>query len=363
MSTKVEESGMMNTLLRPVKVSRVNRSCLSILSVLVVGWPLTAAAAPPTPRPAVGPATPGLPNTDDGESMQKSAWNEFENVFTAQLNQVVAGPVAQSLPPVYTHTLHFTIQQTLRGEFEAGQKVSGAHVARQHNEPRFPEGKVCLVGASQARGTLRIVRIEAANPQLVESAELDCSLPLGWKVDDGKPVSPWADLPQIGWNQQDAVAPLRCSRSGRPALMAGPGIQFAVEKVPPAKEIKWTNPDGDGEYRLTVKNTTDQPISVPALLTDGEHILWEESIVILCQGKAYGCPGAKGVLTPVKAVTLQPEQSVSALVNALRLEGPEWPRGGYRIEFQFCLGELSQTESFYYMSRHHDKIRAAVKQP
>jgi len=40
--------------------------------------------------------------------------------------------------------------------------------------------------------------------------------------------------------------------------------------------------------------------------------------------------------------------------------GPTWPQGGYRIEFQFCLGEKSQTMSFYYMTRHHDPIRRRV---
>ena len=55
---------------------------------------------------------------------------------------------------------------------------------------------------------------------------------------------------------------------------------MSAEPVPPVKEIKWTNPDGDGEYKITVTNTTDQPIEVPALLSDGDKILWKESLVI-----------------------------------------------------------------------------------
>ena len=35
-----------------------------------------------------------------------SDWNEFEHVFTGRLDQVVPGPVGQSFPPLYTHTLH-----------------------------------------------------------------------------------------------------------------------------------------------------------------------------------------------------------------------------------------------------------------
>ena len=35
---------------------------------------------------------------------------------------------------------------------------------------------------------------------------------------------------------------------------------------------------------------------------------------------------------------------------------------GYRIEFQFCLGEKSQVKSLYYMSKHHDKLRQKATQ-
>jgi len=320
---------------------------------------LVAIAAEPGPRISIGPVQPGI---ELGEATAAKPWNEAETVFTGLLQSVQAGPVGQSLPPVYTHTLRLKVQKVLRGTLQTGQEVSASHVARQHQEPTFPDGKVCLVAASSARGILRVERIELADPRKVNEAQLACSLPLGWRVEDDKPISPWAGLPGGGWQTTDGdQKPLRCSRTGRPALMAGPGVSLNVEPVPPVKEIKWTNPDGDGEYKITVTNTTDQPIRVPSLLTDGEQILWEESLVILCQDKAYPCPAAKGVTQTPAAVELKPGQSVSTVVNALRLEGPEWPRGGYRIEFQFCLGELSQTESFYYLSRHHDGIRASLK--
>jgi hypothetical protein len=123
------------------------------------------------------------------------------------------------------------------------------------------------------------------------------------------------------------------------------------------KNIKFTNPDGDGEYRITVKNVTGNVVTVPALLSDGAKPLWNESLVILCQGKAYPMPNARGVQRAPKATVLQPREAVSTVVNVFQLQGPEWPRGGYRIEFQFALGEKSATQSFYYLSRHHDLLR------
>ena len=82
--------------------------------------------------------------------------------------------------------------------------------------------------------------------------------------------------------------------------------------------------------------------------------------MVICQGKARPAPGAKGLSAAPKGAVLKAGEEVSTTVNALLLKNIRWPRGGYRIEFQFCLGELSSTQSFYYMSRHHDKIRAAA---
>lgn len=300
---------------------------------------------PGRPEPGPAPAKP-------------IAWNEAELVFAATLEQAVPGPVAQSMPPIYNHTLHFTVKQTIRGELRQGDKLVCHHAARQLEAPEFPVNQVCLVAARQVRGSTEALAVERADDRQIAEVKQACALPLGWKIEAGKPVSPWAALGTQAWPETAAAkAELTCSKTGRPALMAGGKVEFEVEMVPPAREIKWTNPDGDGEYRVTVRNPTDQPLTVPALLTDGQNILWENSLVILCQGRAYPCPGFRTDARKAAPTTLEPGQSVTQVINALRLEGPNWPRGGMRVEFQFCLGEKSRTKSFYYMSRHHDVIR------
>jgi|WetSurMetagenome_2_1015567.scaffolds.fasta_scaffold08265_3 hypothetical protein len=292
------------------------------------------------------------------------AWNSAEYVFTAKIDKVDAGPVGMSFPPMYTHTLHMTVETVIRGPVKENEKVTCHHVARQEKEPTFPMGKVCLVAASRAQADMTALHVELADAAKVADVKALCSVPLGWKIDGGKPVSPWASMGKKGWAAEGAdVAGLKpvCSKTGRPALMAGDKITFDATPVPPKQAIEWTNPDGDGEYTVTVANQSDDPVTVPALLSSGGKILWEESLVILCQDKAYMCPGAKGVSGKVEPTTLAPHQSVSAVVNVLRLKGPEWPQGGYRIEFQFCLGEKSKVRSLYYMSRHHDKLRDAAQ--
>ena len=80
-------------------------------------------------------------------------------------------------------------------------------------------------------------------------------------------------------------------------------------------------------------------------------------------GARVGRHGSRGVAGKVASLVLKPKESASTVVNALALQGPDWPQGGYRIEFTFCLGQKAKTMSFYYMARHHDGLRAALAKP
>ena len=285
-------------------------------------------------------------------------WSQAQIIFTGKLTKIVEGPTANSFPPIYNHTLTFKVDKVLRGELKPESEITAHHSARQEAKPVFTKDQAVIVAAAKDRNGLRVTILEPETEVLLDEIKVASLLPLGWKVKAGKAISPWEALGKAAWpaDLKDEKEKIICSVTGRPARMAG-GIEFKVEKVPPAKDIKWTNPDGDGEYKIIVTNPTDKSLVVPALLSADGKVLWDESLVILCQKKAYMCPGAKGISGKVGPTTLEPKQSISTVVNALGLNGPEWPRGGYRIEFQFCLGEKSSTQSFYYMSRHHDKLR------
>ena len=143
------------------------------------------------------------------------------------------------------------------------------------------------------RGGWTVVAIHEATADEVKAASAVAALPLGWTVTkDGKLASPWASLgkTRLGGAKGKGVV---CEITGRPALNAGPGIELKVEHVKPAVQMKYGNPDGDGEYKITVKNTSGGELKVSALLSDGKKVLWDQSLAILCEGKVYACRGPR----------------------------------------------------------------------
>ncbi len=301
-------------------------------------------------------------NYDNLSDEAISNWGQSEHVFQAKLTAVQAGPVARSFPPIYNYRLTLQVTATMRGSTPTGKPITLFYSARQKTPPTFPEGKVCLVAAASSRGQLRATRIEQVNIGNLNDARFATQLPLGWHMQDGKLLSPWATLGSKAWpSDQRGKGFMTCSQTGRPVLLAGGGLKLSVEPLPPAKKVKYANPDGDGEYRITVTNTGKKPLAIPALRQRGKDILWTESLVIMCRGKTYAAPGSTGISQPTNPTILAAGKSLSTVVQALRLVGPEWPRGGSRVEFLFCLGEQSSLKSFYYLSRHHDPIREALQ--
>jgi hypothetical protein len=315
--------------------------------------PLVAVAAIQA-APAPAPKPPDYSKLKP-ESIAK--WSGAEVLISGKLASVIPGPVAMSEPPIYSFRINVETDKVLRGSGKVDQKFLATASIRQKRPPTFPDAdKKCLIALRFVRDMWTVQSVEEMTEEGLEQAQLATSFPMGWTIKDNKLVSPWAVLGKGG--KADGIA---CSVTGRPVLVAGDAVSFRAEPVPPAVKLKYGNPDGDGEFKLTVKNETGKEVEVPALLTNGKEILWNESIVIRCQDKNYPLPGSTGSVKGLKPVVLKPGESVSGKVHAFALNGPEWPMGGYRIEFQFCLGEKSATYSFYYLSKHHDPIRDAVQ--
>lgn len=325
-------------------------------------------------------------------------------MLACELTAVQQGPTARSMPPIHNTRLTFTVHELLRGDFTVGSQLVVSHSVRQLEPPAFPAvGAPCLLGAVKhaARGMVisstqhhecECLRLEERTDSTHADAVLGCSLPFGWSACGEAVRSPWADLGAAAWPPAEGSGVLAaagakvCSMTGRPVLLCGSSsLQLSGTMVPPASAEdqtavshggkpkgkwpggwhEWTNPDGDGEYRLTLTNAGERDVTVPALLGLGGEPCWGASLLVEHDRRCYpllppGAAASPAALagTAVQPTTLAPGQSVSTVVNVLALEGPEWPRGGSRVAFNFWLGDVSCGPfSLYYTSSHHDVLR------
>lgn len=330
------------------------------------------AAQPPAPADAAGAIV--------------SAVTESPLVFVATVAEVVQGPMALSEPPILSMTITFKDSEMIKGdkpgelvfsyrvtrgrgiEPVAGQKLLVA-AERPAERPQIegrPQGGGPRIGRLPIGGgggpAIRLLA-EATDDNLA-LARTAAKLPAGWTVDKAaKPVSPWAALGEKAWPKgikHKFEAEIVCATTGRPALRAGAGVKLTVEQIIPAQVEKFRNPFGDGKFRVTVTNTTDKPLDVPALLTnDGKEILWADSLLLIERSRPHLLPEAGRLTADARPVRLAAGESVSAEIDTLKLSQVSWPRGGSRVYFRFALGELVQENFFYYYSDRHDKMRAA----
>lgn len=288
-------------------------------------------------------------------SVQK--WSNSDMIVVGQIVKVTDHRIFQSLPPIHVFRVQMAVGARLRKSTSCGDRLTAGYSIKQHEPPSFPDpDQKCLLGLKFVREHWVLDTFENATEENLRQAELAAMLPLGWSIKDGRPVSPWAEIGQVGKNEG-----LVCSVTGRPIRLAGNGIELRAVPFPPPKDIEFENPDGDGDMQLIITNATDKVATVPALLTDGQAINWRESVVIRCQGVCYHLPRSTGRIESLHPVQLKPRESVTGRIQVFELDGPEWPNGGDRLEFQFCLGDKSATQSFYYYWLHHDPIRESVQ--
>lgn len=282
-------------------------------------------------------------------------------VFVGKVTKAQAGPAALSDPPIYSFRLSFEATESLRGT--APKDVAAfAYQIRQQNAPTFPADQSYLVAVKKLGKDWAVAYIGPADKAAVEKAKALLALPVGWTIEGGKPVSPWAGLKVRAW-PEGAAKPKgpECSQCGRPALLAGDAIEFTVEQIPAENPQKFKNDMfGDGKFKVTVKNTSDKEVEVPALLTDGKTIFWADSLFVMTRNQPHLLIGA-GRATAAKPVKLKAGESVTGVIDALLADGVEWPRGGQRVYFDFVLGEKTANNFFYYFSQLHDPMREAAQ--
>lgn len=303
------------------------------------------AAAPPAPA-------------DDDTLARLAPLSGCEKVFAGKLVRVNEGPVALSDPPIYSWTFEFEVTETLRGE-KPDAKTVYRHTFRGNNPPKFGVGTTYVVGAKRSGDNWVVAALSVDGEGERKLVKKLLSIPAGWRWEQGKAISPWAALGEKGWPKGGPkLAEVTCDKTGRPAALAGDGVEVTVEQVPAKNPQKFKNDMyGDGTFKITVKNTTAKDVTVPAVLTTGREVLWADSVVFLYKDKPLLLPTAGKVTKESKPLELKAGESVSGEVNALLLDGVEWPRGGMRVYFDVAVGEKAVNQFFYYYSAVHDPMR------
>lgn len=383
-------------------------------------------ALPFLPHAAAGEPVPSSPALSGAQAMQgeetpdtdRARWvreaSFTETILVAKLARADAVAQTRSEPPTTRYTLTLAEVETLRGEpagetvrlsyahtqgrpgrpvpaqrfivlaeglnASQGEDAEGEGDAEKAGEAKNPErgnagiaavgGRVALGGEEPTAGRARA--LVPATADRILAARMLANLPMGWTLNDaGKVVSPWAEA-GLGWpdkTEHDFGDGPRDARTGRPALTVPEGVAFRVEPIIPEKTRRFVNPFGNGRFRVTVRNTTEQPLEVPALLTvpapavapvpafDEGDIAWANSVLIIEDNTVHVLDAATKPDPRVKPVTLAPGQSVSTAIDTLKLSGVDWPRGGSRVYFRFALGDRVAESFFYYRSDFHDTLR------
>ncbi len=200
------------------------------------------------------------------------------NHLHRKADKVVEGPTALSDPPIWNHQLTFKVETVLRGDVEIWRGAQAYHNARQDAKHRVRHGSTVIVAASKERDGLRVAILEPNTEALLDEVKVASLLPLGWKVKSGQ--SDFA----LGPARQGGVAGGHERRERKDHLLRhrASGVHGRWDRVQSGKGSaqeghQVDQPDGDGEYKITVTNPTDKPLVVPALLSADGKVLWDES--------------------------------------------------------------------------------------
>ncbi len=298
-------------------------------------------------------------------SKNKDSLNGYPILFLAKLKKDHP-PRGWGAAGTYRN-IDLTIIYVFRGDALPGKTIQMSRPNPDHlkrTKTVLTPNTYFLVQADSLKNTSRFVKAKVqtlipATVKNIQAAMVHSLLPIGWTLNNGQLTSPWTR-----GSTRPLFSPWTCSITGFKPLLAGKAIKVSIQPVAPKKKLKYGNPDGDGLYQVTITNTSNKKQTVKALrLNPKGRIDWHHSLLAACQGKVQPFSTIRGITNktyPTPYVILKPGQSVKCQAQILDLKSIKWPRGGYRIQIKFCLGQQAANASFYYLSKHHDPIRKAI---
>ena len=154
-----------------------------------------------------------------------------------------------------------------------------------------------------------------ATTEVRKQAEAAAKFPIGWTFDGKTLVSPWSAIK--GRYAEGTPEGLACAKSGRPAFLAPKGLSLTVDRA----KNQTTNgkfrrrdsrpPPPGVFYDITLTNTTKEPITVDALRSKSGKILWDESILFVCEWEVWLPIGYEGFTPDTEATVIEPGQKLT----------------------------------------------------
>jgi hypothetical protein len=268
--------------------------------------------------------------------------------------------------PVFTATFRIRVDEVFRGSLATGTTLTLAHGGR--TRPQL-DGRCLMVGARAIElpnhlGARELVTNIAVGCEELPPATLRtlAALPLGWSINDGQLVSPWAapdDKTHVDAPEPSVPrASYFCGRTGRPAWLTAPGLELRIEKL--SKAAPKAGVTDAAEFRIELTNTGRELVTVPALPERAGKALWNESLLIQIGETLFTLGDWRAVLASggvLAATRLSPGARVSTTVDLWpmlsKVAGPN--QGAGNLSVAVFLGDLADETFYYYRRVVHDR--------
>ena len=274
--------------------------------------------------------------------------NQAQLAFTGK---VARTSIVTSDLGLTVHELEFTEIKMLRGKLPP-RLTFLTRAFDPAAEPHYPKDATWLVATSTFPPSGRNIDFMApATDRLLSLADRTLALPLGWTLDKGRPLSPWAALGDKAWPKECAGRQRASVCQNDPPRAAGRREHLSQPRSCPPKCINSAIPSA------TANSRSPSPTAAPTLprcrrLSDGKRIRWEDSLVVVDVSTVanYGMPcllagaGKWGTAQALQPVVLKPNQSISTIVDVLQAKGVLFQPGGAQLLLPLLPGRKVKPE-------------------
>ncbi|KAH0571684.1 hypothetical protein SS50377_25874 [Spironucleus salmonicida] len=268
-------------------------------------------------------------------------------IIAAQIDSFQEGIATRSMPPQCHYKIAISNVQQIRGTL-----------------PQTDDLKLIIVGFEKPIvGELLVLLGHVQDDHFSFNHQLKMTFEEAQKIAEANPpgwqngASPFTQQFDAKINLENAVI---CPKSGRPSFKLQ-NFSMKVEQVKPEVHVEYQNTYGDGLFTVAITNNGPAQ-TCNALFQDKDgSVLIEQSLILKLSsmGAARNLVFDAPLPENITQVAFSEGETKTFEINVLKLKSmkiEQWPRGGMRVYIQFVLGDIIESNFFYYSSKHHDAL-------